>query len=102
MRTKVGNSTQEGSAMNIDTVFNRLCALAAMPAGVRSPLLASDRVDQNNLYAIQNTLSNLLIDVATAVGPKAQAHLAKRFPYAFESKAVPVLTPQPPNGGVGA
>jgi len=71
--------------MDMNDVFDHLCKLAAMRGSHRDPILACDRVDQENLYEIQGALGGLLLNVAITLGPDKQKALAEKFPYAFKA-----------------
>jgi len=67
---------------HLSEALDLLIQLASMPAGRTEPLLSADLVHQDNLYAIQEHLSEMLVALAVST-PGGQAKLLRAFPGIF-------------------
>lgn len=55
--------------------------------GARNPFIVADRVDQEDLYDIQEKLTSLIADLADKVGNSGVNKVMKAFPYLFKVKS---------------
>lgn len=65
--------------------LTRLIAISRMGKG-RSPFIVSDLVDQDDLFTIQDLLSQLMLDMAGG-DPELTGMLTKHLPYVFKAVA---------------
>ena len=67
-------------------ILMRLKLIAMMPGSHRAPFVCCDLVDQEHLYSIQNSLAQLMLDVALDINTGTADSLISDFPYLYETK----------------
>lgn len=63
-------------------LLTKLVMLAQMQGSARSPFIVADRVGQDELYAIQNELMQIIGDLAHQLD--MDEHVVKTLPYCFK------------------
>lgn len=69
--------------MTANDLLNKAIAIGKMKGSHSSPFICCDLVDQDNLYAVQEALRALMLDIACFV-EGGQERLVKEFPFAFK------------------
>lgn len=68
--------------------FVELIRIAKMPGSYRDPFICSDRMDQENLYAVQEAISNLMLEMSKSLPKDSEEMLLKELPYLFKAEEV--------------
>ena len=75
--------------MTKNQIFKRIIALGKMQGSHSgSPIIASDLVQQDNLYAFQEAITASLADVGNDREVNGAELLAKEFPFLFKATKV--------------
>lgn len=74
------------AGMTKKAILGRLVAIATHQGSHRDPFICCDLVVQEELFDIQEKLSQLMLDLATDIGPESEDMLCTRMPYAFSKE----------------